>query len=213
MKVNKSLILGILIAIFAWPLMSNAQKTEKFHGAIKLLTTTNFELVANPLDNGEGNLVTDIFQESPVGTIVYKWNGLDYDQLICFGKHQWVGDTDMTLVPGEGVFLEKSFNVNRIKLHIRGDVLQGTLVNPVAEGLGIYSAMVPQRGGITSVHNYQPTEGDLVFQFVNGNYAEPSVWVDELGWYPSEPVIDIGEAFWIWTSVAKSWVREFELSK
>ena len=59
-------------------------------------------------------------------------------------------------------WFQEAIEAAQINLTFVGEVMQGTLVNPVVMGFGIYHAMVPQAGGITTVHNYQPGNLDEV---------------------------------------------------
>jgi hypothetical protein len=94
-----------------------------------------------------------------------------------------------------------------------GEVMQGDLVNPVALGFDIYSAMVPQAGGITSVHNYQPTDQDVVYKYTGTSYASKT-WLATLNrWNPvGEPNLEVGEAVFIRSRAAKNWTRTFTVN-
>lgn len=210
-------ILSLTAAIFVWPLTSSAQPVTSVNvvGCIQLTITNDYAMVANQLDNHRGNLVVDLFNGVPHGTVVYKWNGTSYNTLVRLeppqGNPRWVGDTNMTLVAGEGVFVKKPTTANQLRLTFVGDVLEGTLVNPLTVGYEIYSTMVPQEGGIQTVHGYQPVNGDMVYQYMPSVGAYRSaVWIQAFnGWRPTEPIIKVGEAFWLRTSIARDWVRDF----
>jgi hypothetical protein len=119
----------------------------------------------------------------------------------------------MTLAPGEGVFLKKSPTSPSLTITFVGEVMQGTLVNPVALGYDIYSAMVPQQGGITTVHNYPPTTGDQVYRWnpASGGYI-PFTRLATGAWIPSEPVLAVNEAVWIKANAVKNWTRDFTVA-
>jgi hypothetical protein len=180
--------------------------------------TDPFSLIGNQLDNGQGNLVKDIFGTTgiPVNTKVYKFNGISYDTLTYQGApfNRWnpttLADT-MTMAPGEGVFVSNPSSPTPINVTFVGEVMQGTLVNPVSTGFGIYSAMVPEEGGIQSVHNYVPSPNDKVYRFDGIAYATSTYRGAPFNSWsaPGEPVLTVGEAVFIQTSVAKDWSRDF----
>jgi len=185
-------------------------------GYINLTLNTPFSLIANQLDNGAGNLVTNMFTGLPLQTVVYKFTGSNYQSLTFLGGANWTpqGNRQMTCAPGEGVFVRKPATATTINLTFVGEVMQGTLVNPVAIGFDIYSGMVPQAGGLTTVHNYQPANQDVVYKFNGTNYAGKT-WLGTLPvprWNPvGEPVLEVGEAVFINSRTVKNWTRDFTI--
>jgi len=184
-------------------------------GYINLTLTNTFSLIANQLDNGAGNLVTNLFPGLPAQTVIYKYNGTSYDALTYLGTPGWtpIGNRQMSLAPGEGVFVKKPASASSISVTFVGEVMQGTLVNPVAIGFDVYSAQVPQAGGITTVHNYQPANLDVVYKY-NGVSYDSKTWLQSLNrWNPAgEPVMQVGEAFFIKSATVKNWTRTFNVN-
>jgi len=188
-------------------------------GYINLTLTTPFSLIANNLDNGANNLVTNMFTGLPAQTVVYKFTGSNYNSLtylgLVGGVPNWtpVGNRQMTCAPGEGVFVRKPNSAPSINLTFVGEVMQGTLVNPVNIGFDIYGAMVPQDGGISSVHGYVPANQDVVYKFNGTNYTSKT-WLSSLNrWNPvGEPNIAVGEAVFINSKTVKNWTRDFHVN-
>jgi len=185
-------------------------------GYINLTLTNNFSLIANQLDNGLGNLVTNMFTGLPAQTVIYKFNGATYTSLTYLGAPGWTppGARQMTLAPGEGVFVKKPVGTASINVTFVGEVLQGDLVNPVVVGYNICSAMVPQVGGISTVHNYPAANQDVVYKF-NGATYSGKTWLQALPthWTPAgEPVLEVGEAVFIKSTTAKNWTRTFNVN-
>jgi len=182
-------------------------------GYITLSLSNNYTMIANQLDDGAGNLATNVFSGAPPGTIFSKFTGAGYANLTKTGPTSWSGVTSMTCAPGEGVFVKKPVNPAVVSLTCIGEVMQGTLDNPVVQGYEIYSTMVPQQGGISSVHEYVRTTGDILSRYTGAGYqnftAIPSGTTNR--WNPSEPIIGVGEAFWLRASVAKPWTRTFNV--
>jgi hypothetical protein len=188
-------------------------------GYISLKLTNQFSLIANQLDNGAGNLITNMFTAMPGGTVVYKFNGVAYDSLTFnAGPLGWQPPAlrTMTLGPGDGAFVKKPTTASEINLTFVGEVLQGELVNPIAVGVDIYSTMVPQAGGLTSVHNYQPTPGDIVYRWDGVAYNSKNFRGAPFNsWNPAgEPTVNVGEAIFIKSGSAavKNWTRTFNVN-
>ena len=182
-------------------------------GYINKTLTTEFSLVGAQLDDGAGNLATNLLDGVPNLTVVYKFNGAGYDSITWLAAlNRWnpASFTDMTMLPGEGVFIKKPGTAPEINLTFVGEVMQGTLVNPVVQGFDMYSTMVPQAGGITTVHEYAPSNLDVIYQW-NGSTYTSKTWLDVLGrWNPAgEPEVEVGEAFFIKASAAQDWTRDF----
>jgi len=214
---TKALILSAMLGV-AGITSSFAQGTVysiNVVGYINLTLTTPFSLIANQLDNGAGNLVTNMFTGLPAQTVVYKFTGSNYLSLTYLSAAAgWTpaGNRQMTCAPGEGVFVRKPATASTINLTFVGEVMQGTLVNPVAIGFDIYSGMVPQAGGITTVHNYQPANQDVVYKFNGTNYTGKT-WLQTLNrWNPAgEPTVEVGEAVFINSKTVKNWTRDFTI--
>jgi hypothetical protein len=212
---TKALILSAMIGV-AGIVSSQAQNVYSVNvvGYINLTLTGEFSLIANQLDNGAGNYVTNVLDALPNQSVVYKFNGSTYDTLthiVLPTSSFWTpaGNTAMTLAPGEGVFVKKPAAVPEINLTFVGEVMQGSLTNPVVANFEIYSAMVPQEGGIQTVHEYVPSNFDVVYKF-NGVSYDQSTWLTALSRWnpPGEPQLGVGEAFFM-KATAQDWVRDF----
>jgi len=186
-------------------------------GYISMKLTNQFSLIANQLDNGAGNLITNMFTAMPGGTVVYKFNGSTYDSLTFnTGPLGWQPPAlrQMALGPGDGCFVKKPTTASEINLTFVGEVLQGDLVNPVAAGVDIYSAMVPQAGGITTVHNYQPSVNDVIYRWNGMSYDQKTRKGPPINnWQPAgEPEVNVGEAIFIVSPAVKNWTRTFNVN-
>jgi len=185
-------------------------------GYITLTLSNTYTMIANQLDDGNGNYCTNLFSTAPAGTIFSKYTGAGYANLTKTAT--WSGTTAMTCSPGEGLFVKKPVNPAVMTLTVVGEVLQGDLANPVALGYDIYGCMVPQEGGVSTVHAYPlTTPGDQVSQFTGAGYAtktvvpvSPATTPPTYKW-TSEPIIKVGEGFWIKSINAKPWNRTFNV--
>lgn len=186
-------------------------------GYINMTLTNTWSLIGDQLDDGAGNQITNIFAAPFSGYPVnfYKYNGATYDQLSRLSAATWtfspntVANRQNTLKPGEAVFVRKQF-AGPLTFTFVGEVMQGDLVNPVTPGFELYSAMVPQEGGIRTVHNFQPNRNDQVFFAFNGTTYTSRAWLGTT-WSGAEPNIKVGEGFWInnRTNIVNNWTRTF----
>lgn len=182
-------------------------------GYITLSLTNTYTMIANQLDDKNGNYATNVFAGAPAGTIFSKYTSSGYQNLTKTAT--WSGALGMQIAPGEGVFVRKPPSPATVNLTVVGEVMQGDLVNPIVFGYDIYSTMVPQAGGLSTVHNYPRTTGDTVSFFTPTGYRNFTV-VPQGGtnrWNPNEPIVAVGDAFWVRGNAAAgtNWVRTFNV--
>jgi hypothetical protein len=140
---------------------------------------------------------------------VYKFNGT-YD-IYTFDDidNAWLPNANATLNPGEGAFFTSP---TATTLTFVGEVLQGNLTNSTPlNAFSIRSSMVPQAGAVTSVLGLPGEAGDQVYVYRNG-YTIYSFDDIDMNWLPSEPSINVGEAFFLKkdpASTKSQWVRNF----
>jgi hypothetical protein len=179
-------------------------------GYVNTTLVPGFSLVSNPLDATDNN-VSSLF---PVvdGMMVYKFVGGNYEiamYLDIFGE--WEGDFE--LAPGEGAFV---FNptTEEVVVTFVGEIVDGTKTNPIAAGFSIVSSIVPQSGALVSALGFPQADGDQVFKFNTGSQSYEIYSYLEIfeSWDPSEPVIGVGEAFFVNKPAAVTWTREFSVS-
>jgi hypothetical protein len=202
------------------------------------LTNGVIALVAPALDadgNGTNNTIGSIFPTPTLGDTVYIFNGTGYDVLnykavgtghpVVYTTNWFNGVTASAtykINPGASVFYLPAATET---VTMTGTVLQGTnLVNtyfPAANSIQLLSSQVPIAGGLTSVLGYKPTLGDTVYIYNNGGYdtynykavgsGHPVVYTTNwfVGVTPSEPVINVGQGFWLLPAASTNWVQNF----
>jgi hypothetical protein len=163
--------------------------------------------VANQLDNGNGNNVSDILAGLTDGT-VYKFlpdGSFDISSLV-FGS--W-SKPDLTLEPGVGFWVNVGSDVT---VTLVGEVPQGQLTNPLKAGFNLVSSMVPQAGLLQTDLGYPTGGDDVIYQWsaASGSYNISSIAFGS--WSPSEPTIGVGEAFWAKVGVDADWSRNFSVN-
>ena len=146
------------------------------------------------------------------GSQVFKYDGgITYEVNTYDGiSGQW-SNPDMDLSVGTGFFFRNLASVTITQTFV-GEVLQGTLVNPIPAGTSTKGSMVPQKGALNDIHQVPGEPGDEIRTYVNdqqgGGTYNVSVYTAEGVWYPAL-VIDVAEGFWIQKQNAQDWVRNF----
>jgi hypothetical protein len=156
----------------------------------------------------------------PVGTMIQKWNAVAqaYSSYI-WTNSQWI-DTNgypagnVTLNPGEGAFLLNPTN-NLLTVTFAGLVPAGNLSIPLAtEQNSMASSMVPQAGGLATALDYAPNVGDTVLIWNGYNYNSYNYTNGGTNyWFPSEPVLNVGQAVFIEPSSNNVWQVNFGQSQ
>ena len=179
-------------------------------------------LLAKPL-LGHDPLLTTALPVVPDSSVFYKVgsSGAEVSFYDSFLAPCWInesGDTSTTtLAPGEGgLFLSETST----RLMFVGEVPQGTLVNYLPAGLSLCSSIVPQAGRIAADLGLVPDFGDIIYrwnvanQVYHGFMYDPDfmAWIDLDSWdWVGEPVMGLGEAFWVKTAFPKTWTRPFSV--
>jgi len=204
-------------------------------GYVNVSLTPGFNLVSNPLDAGAGNntvanLFKNISPSVPSGLKVYVFNEATGGY---YPAAQWspvpgVGfgtGTSATLEvkPGQGAFVfdPDANNAPARTLTFVGEVMQGTLSNPLPLGFSIRANQVPQAGA-PNTFGLPGTPGDKVYKFnkTTGGYdtyqyagAPFNSWRNSSGVSGPLPTIDVGEAFFMYRATsAGTWSRTFNVN-
>jgi hypothetical protein len=184
-------------------------------GYVNTSLVKGFNLISNPLNNtaANGNQIKNLFAGLPGGTQIFKFNGTAYASA---AVDDFTGEitgpaADMTLVPGEGVFVSA---LGPATVTFVGEVMQGTgankLSNPIPQGFSIRSSQVPQAGTATAL-GFPAAEGDQVFIFNEATQAYKTSNYS-FGAWDTDPTFEVGEAAFVRTDVAKPWTREFSVN-
>jgi hypothetical protein len=175
-------------------------------GYVNIDAPAGFSMMANPLDNGAGNKISDLFASAPDGTIVYRFVNNNFT-INVFDLGDW-SDPAQDLPPGEGAFLRLP---TAATLTFVGEVKVGNLSNPLPQGFSIKSSQVPQAGALEADLKFPAADGDVIYTF--SNTAGYSIFNYDFGaWDPSEPSVGVGEAYWVRKVAAGSWDRTFTVN-
>jgi len=174
-------------------------------GYVNLSLPAAYSMIANPL-NTTNNTLNALLSDAPNSSQVLKWNGTGFD-VATFFFGAW--DNNFTLNPGEGAFILPNgpYTVTFV-----GEVMQGSLTNPIPAGYSIRASQVPQSGGLTTTLGLTQLEnGSQVLVWNGSGYNVHTLFFGN--WDPTEPSINVGQSFFINAAGAgASWTRAFSVN-
>jgi hypothetical protein len=192
-------------------------------GYVNTSLVAGYNLISNPLNNTatDGNLIKTLFGNLPDGTQVYLFNGTGFDigtvDSLSGGLTGPATLLNHALMPGEGVFVR----INAAQtITFVGEVMAGSLSNPVPAGFSVRSSQVPQAGKVVDDLKFPVVEGDQIYIYntTSGKYdIYTSDSLATTGWdgpgAAPNPSVDVGQAFFVHTVAAKNWTRSFSISQ
>lgn len=210
MKAKSLILAGVISAIGAFSATVQGQTVFSVNavGFVNKSFNPGFSLAANPLVASD-NTVNTLFEAAPAGTQVFKFNpstgSFSSSTKTIIG---WT-DPNMTLLPGEAFFL-KNIGTSAFTVTFVGNVNQGSLTNSLVAGFNMVSSQVPQAGLIATDLKAPIVPGEQVFRFNGSGYDSFTLTI--IGWTPSEPIIDVGEGFFVRKTQAADWSRQFSVN-
>ena len=182
-------------------------------GYVNLSLPPGLSLIANPLYY-TNNTVAFWWPNAPDGAQVLKYlpETGDYEVSTFDGISGTWSNPEFEIGIGQGFFFRNTSSEIITQTFI-GEVLQGTLINPLPAGLSMKGSLVPQAGSVNTVHNIPGRDGEVIKFWVNdgqggGDYilsvfsGADGVWVPDLN-------LGVGQGFWIEKQQAQDWVRVF----
>ena len=168
-----------------------------------------YSMIANPLQ-ASSNAVSAILPNLPDGTTLNKFDNSLFkltENSVTGGR--W-SNPDETLSPGEGaIFFNPSSDIRNINLV--GDVMQGSLLLPIAVGFSIRSSQIPKPGRLHSELGFPIGEGDVVHLFDRDQQKYVIYEYNPKKWDSNPPVVGVGESFWIGKTTPGNWIQNFTL--
>jgi hypothetical protein len=192
-------------------------------GYVNVSLAPGFNLVSNPLNAGTGNntvgkLMANVQGGFPAQTRVYVFNeatGAFFAPAVAFapnGPLLPATSADLVVNPGTGMFVFIPGTAT-LTLTFVGEVMQGSLSNPIPTGFSVRANQVPQAGAPSSF-GMPGAQGDRFYRFnkATGGYFAPNANFGGT-WIPALPSIDVGEAFFLFRQGAPTaWTRTFNVN-
>jgi hypothetical protein len=185
-------------------------------GYINITAPIGLSLIANQLDNKNGNKLADVITKLPDGSFVHFYVGgaAGYKSISYFGGFESPGAA--TLAPGAGAFLEIPVGAAEAdrKITLVGEVPQAAASNTqIPNGLSIQSSATPRAGKLTTDLKFPAgaaMDGSLLYKYNNAikNYETSSIFG---GWEGTEPSVAVGESFFFFNAsgATQPWTQDF----
>lgn len=179
-------------------------------GYVNVTIGTGYNLIANPLTNGDNMLQTvlpTLNTEEEITAMQYTGTGFF---LVYYVDGEW--DENFSLAPGEGMFLYNpgdAFTVTFV-----GEITVGDHSIEVPAGYSIVSNLIPQENTLSELG--LPITGESAEDHVRFWNAEKSAYGDANyffeGEWDDDASVAVGEAFFLYNSgEAATFTRSFEM--
>jgi len=182
-------------------------------GYVNLSLPPGLSLIANPLFY-TNNSLRFWLPHPPAGTQIYKYTADSGYEVSTFDEleDKW-SNPDLQVPIGEGFFFRNPSDTVYAQTFV-GDVLQGTLVNPLPAGYSTKGSLVPIMNTL-SQHGIPGEAGDELRTYTNdglgGGSYNISVYDPAAGWVP-DLTLGVGQGFWIHKANPQDWVRYFTVN-
>jgi hypothetical protein len=219
MKTKTLLIAAAALA--AGVISSQAQVySQNIVGYVNVLVkgANSYTLIANPLDDGNGNQLTNIIGGLPAGSSITTWGGAVFNTPV--GKTAGGWATSIPLPPGVGFFVKngKASPVSPDYTNtFVGSVLAsaggGMVTNALALGYNLVGSQLPYGGDITTDTNLNlqvPAQSSLTSWNTANQLYDTPVGKTVGGWASSFNVT-VGEGFFLKEGkYATNWVQTLQ---
>jgi hypothetical protein len=208
---RKSLLLAAA-ALTAGAIGASAQVySANVVGYINVTCAPGLTLIANQLNN-TNNTVGAIFPANlPEELQLWTWNGVGFDQTTYYGPVDGWDDPSVEFPPGTGGFINNPTATNVVITFV-GEVMQGSLTNAYDAGLTLVGSIVPQAGNVeTDLGLTTLAIEDQVWTWNGAGYDQYTYYGPVDGW-DADPIVDVGEGFFISAASAGLWTRTFTVA-
>jgi hypothetical protein len=212
-----------IITVAAFLLAASLQPTRAV-GYYNVALSVGWNLLSLQLSPGVNSNANNVLGYSPCvdGSLLDRFNPATqsyYDAGTFLTGVGWcplsgnTNDPVLNLAVGEAFFI---WTPATWTATIVGDVLQGSLTNPLPAYYSLKASMVPIAGGLQTTLAFPPYPGDVVFRETSPSPFFTPYWYDDLdlAWSPSEPTLAVGEGFFLYRDPGQAtpnhwWIRNF----
>jgi len=212
---TKTLVLAAA-ALTACVLTASAQSNVyslNIVGYVNVAVSNNYSLVANPLNDGNGNSMTNLIPAValPNGSKVSLWNGSGYTTI---AKKAGAWPSSPAIAPGTGYFIFNNAGgvlTNTYVGNVPGSV-PGSLTNTLPVGFQLVGTPYPIGGNIQSTGS-----NTINLPSILPNGSKVAVWTGsgyttlakKAGAWPSA-VVSVGQGYFIYnaTNIPVAWTQD-----
>lgn len=213
MKTKTLLIAAAALA--AGVMSSQAQVySQNIVGYANVVLVNGYNLVANPLDDGNGNQLTNVIASANLAnkSQVITWNGSSYNTAI--GKSSVGWSASVPLNPGSGFFIKNSGTTTTNTFVGSVVVSSGaSITNSIVPGYNLVGSPIPYAGDVTTDTNINlgsilANKSQLLSFNSSSQAYNTAVGKSSVGWASSFPVT-VGQGFFVKSAStsATNWVQ------
>jgi len=175
----------------------------------------NYSLISNPLNDGNGNQLTNLFTTLPNQSSITTWNGVGFNAAIPFQAGGWVGNQQ--LPPGVGFFVKNGHGGGTPSPAITntfvGSVAAnagGSVTNVLGLGYTLAGSILPYAGDLTTDPNlnlYNSLANGSSITTWGGAGYNAAVPFQAGAWVGTQPVT-VGQGYFIKSAhYGTNWVQ------
>ncbi|HKI70373.1 MAG TPA: hypothetical protein VKA67_12330 [Verrucomicrobiae bacterium] len=187
--------------------IANDVPSSNVVGYASITLPPRFSMIGNPFD-ATNNSVGELFKDWPDNTTLNRFDTRLFrlmDNMVKDGK--WMNPADR-LLPGHGAIFSNP-TLDYRSLNFAGEVMQGNLSIPIPSGFSIRSSIVPQSGQLVDDLGFPIADGDVVHIFDREKQDYVLYPYENGEWKSGQPMLGIGESFWVAKTVPGNWNRSF----
>jgi hypothetical protein len=213
LQMKTKTILIAAAALAAGVISSQAQVySQNIVGYVNVPLATGYTLVANPLDDGNGNQLTNLVSTLANKSQIVTWNGTSYNGAVVKAGGVWGGNA--VLAPGTGFFVKVPAPITNTFVGTVGAVglvAGSTVTNSLAIGYNLVGSPVAFAGDATTDTNVNlgaslANKSQLV-DWNSGTQAFDGAVVKAGGVWGSAFNITVGEGFFVKSPAVATWVQ------
>jgi len=209
---NKTLLIAAA-ALVAGVVSSQAQVySANIVGYANVPLAAGYTLVANPLDDGNGNQLTNLLAGLANKSSVLTWNGTTYNTAIGKGSGVWAGNA--TLAPGTGFFVKVPAATTNTFVGTVGAVglaTGSTVTNALISGYNLVGSPIAFAGDATTDANINLgatlANKSSLLDWNSGTQSYDTAVGKGSGVWGSTFPISVGEGFFVKSPGAVNWVQ------
>lgn len=189
-----------------WETAGGHLASTEVHGLMRCRLPSGLSMVGVPLAF-TNRTIGSLFSGFPTGVCIYQYSPENQRYRIDLFEFGSWNLPNQRLTDGEGCILSNP-TAQPIDQVWQGPVPLGSLVRSLPVGWSIQANPLPVAVNLSEIPGLPLADGDLIARFDNatGTYLIDAY---EGGWLGGRaPVIEAGEAFWLWKSAAGSWLLE-----
>ncbi len=163
-----------------------------------------FSMIANPFDSSSS--VGEMFKKWPEGTTLHRFDTRQFrlvENAIKSGK--W-SDPNEKMLRGVGAIFFNPTSEYKMASFV-GEVCQGNLSAPIPSGFSLRGSLTPQAGNLIDDLGFPIAEGDVIHLFDRERQKYVLHPYANGRWTAGQPVLGIGEAFWVAKTESRNWTQ------